>query len=74
MSPTQRFKRMVTHAHDVISLEVDHYGKPAKEVKLTTNGEGIIFSKKPTTETVDRLALAVACSYQEDFSSLVDQD
>lgn len=74
LSPAQRFKLMVIHAHDVISLDVAHYGKPAKEVKLTTAGEYAISSQKPTTENVDRLALAVACSYREGFSRLVDKD
>lgn len=74
MSPAQRFLLMVVRACDVISLNVHSSEKQAKEVKLTTAGEYAISSQKPTTETVDRLALAVACSYQEDFSSLVDKD
>ena len=74
LSPAQRFQRMVIHAHDVISLNVHNYEKEAKEVKLTTEGEDIILSKKPTTETVDHLALSIACGYQGGFSRLVDKD
>ena len=74
MSPAQRFQHMVAHAYDVVSLYVYSSEKLAKEVKLTTKGEDIISSQKPTTETADRLALALACSYREGFSRLVDKD
>ena len=74
LSPTQRFQRMVVRACDVISLNVYHCEKKAKEVKLTTNGEDIILSKKPTTETADRLTLSLTCGYREAFSRLVDKD
>lgn len=74
LSPAQRFKLMVIRATDDISSNEYDYGKRAKEVKLTTKGEDIISSQKPATETVDRLALAIACSYREGFSRLVDKD
>lgn len=73
LSPAQRFKRMVIHACDVISSNVHHHDKQAKEVKLTAKGEDIILLKKPTTETVDSLALSMACDYSEGFSRLVDK-
>lgn len=74
LSPTQKFQVMVICADDDISSNVYEYGKRVKEVKLTTNGEDIIASQKPTTELVDRLALSIACGYREGFSRLVDKD
>jgi hypothetical protein len=74
MSSAQRFQRMVVHAHDVVELYAHHSEKQAKEVKLTTDGEDIIASQKPTTEPVDRLALSMACTYKESFSRLIDKD
>lgn len=74
LSPAQRFRRMVIHACHITSLDVCSSEKQAKEVKLTTAGEHAISSQKPTTETVDRLALSIACDYKEGFSRLVDQD
>lgn len=74
MSPAQRFLLMVVCAYDGISSNVHDHEKPAKEVKLTTAGEYTISSQKPTTETVDRLALSMACGYREGFSRLIDKD
>ena len=73
-SPAQRFQYMVMKAHDIVALNVYSYEKQAKEVKLTTEGEDIIRSNKCTTETVDHLALSIACGYREGFSRLIDKD
>lgn len=73
LSPAQRFQLMVILADNDISSNVYDHKKKAKEVKLTTVGEDIILSNKPTTETVDSLALSMACDYKEGFSRLVDK-
>jgi hypothetical protein len=74
LSPAQRFQVMVICADDGISSNVHDSGKQAKVVKLSTKGADIIASQKPATETVDRLALSIACDYREGFSRLIDKD